>query len=622
MIQSVPIISVLSTLWSLINRRQRLVFMALIGSLMVAGVIEMGTILLILGFVKGLSIDPETGQRAGKLMSVLDGLFGPLRLNDVEYALYVGGGLLFVLVVRNGISTISFFFLNRFLMKLNQRISVNLLRGYLVLPYEQFNAEGAEKASNAISKIFSEFSKSFSATAQVLADGLTLTFVVGLLFFVDPGFTLIAAAIFAAAGLFSYSRMQKFHGKMNRRARNENRRADRFLRDGLEGIVETRLRDARRRVVHGYSEALNRLAMFKRRGSAVAKLPRTVNELALIAFLIGAVLRFALAGESVKDALPTLAVFAFAGLKMNGFMSRLNRSLQILRKGHRSFEEHSAKLRELAPAMIRGAQGEQSNHYLASERPLKEGQDGRLHDAVIVENVSYRYPGAKWDALKRVSLRIEKGQFVGLCGASGGGKSTLALLLLGLLDPKEGRILCDGWPLAEHIRRWHENVGYVGQDMYFSRATIRENVAFSTSDEEIDDERVQRALRMARAEQFVSQLPQGTKTMVHRGARNFSMGQRQRLIIARALYLDPDVLVFDEATASVDNITEREIVDAIVRLSGQKTIISIAHRLSTLEKCDMIYLINDGKIEASGTYETLLRESPGFRRLAQAPASG
>jgi ABC-type bacteriocin/lantibiotic exporter with double-glycine peptidase domain len=190
---------------------------------------------------------------------------------------------------------------------------------------------------------------------------------------------------------------------------------------------------------------------------------------------------------------------------------------------------------------------------------------------------------------------------------------------LGLVKPTGGRLSCDGWNIHHHIRAWHKNVGYVAQDLYFSPKSIRENVAFGIPAKRIDDEKVNKALALASAEDFVRALPGGVNHRLRSGATNLSGGQRQRLIIARALYNDPDIVIFDEATAALDNATEREITQAIQELSGTKTVICVAHRLSTIEKSDKIYVIEDGSVSGVGTYDELLESNPSFQKLALDP---
>jgi ATP-binding cassette subfamily C protein len=254
--------------------------------------------------------------------------------------------------------------------------------------------------------------------------------------------------------------------------------------------------------------------------------------------------------------------------------------------------------------------------YLAEETKDPSKFDLPFEETLRLREVTYSYPSSQTPVVQDVSLEIPRGGFVSFCGTSGGGKSTLALLLMGLLRPQEGQVLCDGLDVFHHIRSWHRKIGYVGQNMYLSKRSIRENVAFTVPEEQIDDERVWAALRLASAHGFVRKLPERLRYRLAEGGANLSGGQRQRLIIARALYSDPEIIVFDEATAALDNVTERAIAKSIAELSQTKTIICIAHRLSTIANSDVIHVVEAGKITASGNFDALMQTSATFQKLA------
>jgi ABC-type multidrug transport system fused ATPase/permease subunit len=196
---------------------------------------------------------------------------------------------------------------------------------------------------------------------------------------------------------------------------------------------------------------------------------------------------------------------------------------------------------------------------------------------------------------------------------------------MGLIKPQSGEVLCDELSVFDHVRAWHAGIGYVGQKMYLASGTVRENVAFGVPPGDIDDDKVWRALELAAAASFVRDFPDGIYANMQEDGSVLSGGQRQRIVIARALYKDPEIIFFDEATAALDNVTEREITAAIGRLSGSKTIICVAHRLSSIRQSDVIYVIDKGKVVDRGTYDQLLAESQPFRTLAlahEAPEPG
>lgn len=617
--RSLPIVRVLSVLWRMLNLRRRFVFVSLVFASFVSGILEMSGMILIFGFIGGLKVDPTTGERSGKLAKLLY-VFTERLLSNQEYVLLAGGLVLGVLALKNITSTAVQFGLNRFLMKLNQRVSEGLFRGFLLSPYEFHAAEGASSASRQVTKIFEVFSRAFTSVAQILSDGTMLLMVTVLLVVINPWLTMGAAFLFLGAGVGLYRGIQRSLTQMGRDQQKERERAARFLDDGMQGLIEARLRDSRLFLMRGYSRSLGRTGVMRRRLTALQRMPRSFNEMLLALLIVGSVFFLTYSGGVIEDALPTLGIFGFAGLRMTSAMTRVNASFQRLKKGAEEFEAKYQTVVELAPGVF----GEDNNlvpSYLAEEEPLPPGVDGRLNESLEAENVIYSYPGSESPAVNGVNLQIPRGAFVSFCGPSGGGKSTLVMLLMGFLQPQSGRVTCDGWSIAKHIRSLHANIGYVGQRMYLANRSIRQNVGLGIHHEEIDDERVWKALKLAAADDFVDRLPGKLQHNLHEGGSNLSGGQRQRLIIARALYGDPDIVVFDEATAALDNTTEREITEAIQRLSGQKTIICVAHRLSTIRNSDVIHVVVDGKIEASGSYAELLETSTTFQELARTGSS-
>jgi len=237
-----------------------------------------------------------------------------------------------------------------------------------------------------------------------------------------------------------------------------------------------------------------------------------------------------------------------------------------------------------------------------------------LREQLSCDQVSYRYEEGSPLALDNVSFTIHKGQSIGIVGPTGAGKSTLVDILLGLLTPTSGHVLIDGEPLAGHERAWQRQIGYVSQDVYLLDDTLRRNVAFGVPDSAIDEARLTHALSQARLDEVIASLPQKLDTVVGENGVRLSGGQRQRVAIARALYHDPPVLFFDEATAALDNQTEREVTDAIASVHGTRTVVAIAHRLSTVKNCDQLIYLRSGRIAGVGTYQELMQDAE-FRSL-------
>jgi ABC-type multidrug transport system fused ATPase/permease subunit len=231
------------------------------------------------------------------------------------------------------------------------------------------------------------------------------------------------------------------------------------------------------------------------------------------------------------------------------------------------------------------------------------------------DGLSFRYDGAEGETLHDVNLTVAKGMSLGIVGPSGSGKTTLVNMLLGLLPPSNGRIMVDGRDVADCMSAWRRHIGYVAQDIYLLDDTIRANIALGVKDDEIDETALKQAIEASQLDEFLSTLPEGELTVLGERGVRLSGGQRQRVAIARALYRNPQLLVFDEATSALDTTTERAVVSAIERLRGKHTLVIIAHRLTTVKGCDSLVYLNNGRVEATGSYEELQEKVPAFKTM-------
>ena len=230
---------------------------------------------------------------------------------------------------------------------------------------------------------------------------------------------------------------------------------------------------------------------------------------------------------------------------------------------------------------------------------------------ISLQNVSFNYPNRKMNALNHIDFTMQKGQSVGIIGASGAGKSTLVNILLGLLEPQKGNILIDGQPIT-NMREWVNNFTYIPQDIFLLDDTIKNNIALGIEKSEIDPKQLETAIQMAQLEQVIQDLPQGIETQIGEKGMRLSGGQRQRIALARAFYHDKDIVVLDEATSSLDHETEREIIHSIKRLQGIKTLIVIAHRLTTVQHCDIIIKLAQGQIIQKGSFHEVVEQAVAF----------
>jgi ABC-type multidrug transport system fused ATPase/permease subunit len=303
-------------------------------------------------------------------------------------------------------------------------------------------------------------------------------------------------------------------------------------------------------------------------------------------------------------------VYAFAGYRLLPALQTIYNQLSMIRYHGELLKSLNDDLRVLSATSLALPPASQVN---APRRNFRQN--------IQFSNVQFSYPGASQPALNTINLTIPFRSRVGIVGASGSGKTTAMDVLLGLLLPQSGSLVLDDQPLSMgDLSGWQRNLGYVPQHIYLTDESIAGNIAFGVPQEEIDMEAVLRAAKIANLHDFVmTELPLGYSTLVGERGVRLSGGQRQRIGIARSLYHDPEVLILDEATSALDNLTERAVMDAINNLHNQKTIVMVAHRLTTVMSCDCIYLLDHGKAVASGTYEQLLEENARFKAMAGTP---
>jgi ABC-type multidrug transport system fused ATPase/permease subunit len=343
--------------------------------------------------------------------------------------------------------------------------------------------------------------------------------------------------------------------------------------------------------------------------AVVAQLPRFIVEgiafsgIILLCLLLLDSTQFQ-QGQSLGNILPILGVFALAGQRVMPELQKVYLSATQLRYGAASVEKVYDDLFSATSA-----------HDLPRKMPMGIN----ITRGFRLDAVSYGYPNAKTAGLSDITLEVLAGEKIGIVGSTGAGKTTLADIILGLLRPQIGQLLVDGAPVTdENLRSWQQSVGYVPQDIFLTGASISQNIALGVPIEEIDMDRVRHSAEIAQLDEFVRQeLPEGYETEVGERGVRLSGGQRQRIGIARALYHRADLIVFDEATSALDNLTERDVMSAINALPGEKTIVVIAHRLSTVKVCDRIVVLDKGRIMGIGPWKELMDKNPSFQKLAR-----
>lgn len=381
----------------------------------------------------------------------------------------------------------------------------------------------------------------------------------------------------------------------------------RLMNEGFGGVKDLLLLNRTKNFIEQFNATGNSLACAQGTTNAYSLVPRYLMELIAFGSMIALVLiLLKLHNGTLSQVLPVLAVYALAGFKLLPALQQIYGSITTIKGGLSGFDS-------IKPDLI-ASQKLLSDEYQSTPCPYAPLPLGEI----ALENVTFIYPGKNEPALASLNLTIPLNSTVGFVGESGSGKSTAVDLILALIDPQQGQLKV-GDTIIDHSNKggWQRQIGFVPQNIFLSEGSIAENIAFGLSPEEIDQEKIKQAISLAHLDDFVATLPAGVNSKVGERGVQLSGGQRQRIGIARALYDQASVLVFDEATSALDGITENVIMSAIHELAGQKTIILIAHRLKTVKQCDMIYMMEQGKVVGQGTYQELLQSNERFKEMAR-----
>jgi len=380
------------------------------------------------------------------------------------------------------------------------------------------------------------------------------------------------------------------------------------LHQSLGGLKEVKVLGREHFFYHIFARRQGTLIRVHSRYATVTMVPRLLIETVFVCGMLLVIVLVTREGRDALDLVSLLGLYAYAGFRIIPSAYRIMLGVSTIRHGT-------------------AAVNHVYNDFMAFEPDLPvaggaaNGEDLSFTDRLVLDEVSYAYDVADAPVLQEVSLTIRRGESIGIVGPTGVGKSTLIDLVLGLLPPSSGHILVDGKDVFSAVQSWRRKIGYVPQSIFLTDDTLRRNIAFGLEDTEIDAQKLQAAVRMAQLEKFVATLPRGLETVVGERGVRLSGGQRQRVGIARALYHEPEILVFDEATSALDNQTERAVIGAIEALRGEKTLLIVAHRLSTVRGCDRLVFLQDGRIADCGSFDELLMNNADFRDMA-AVASG
>lgn len=548
-----------------------------------AGFLEMLSVSLMLPFIEAV-MNPEKTMQNKYVMEFCK-LFS--IGNDRTFLVLLSLIMAAVYIIKNLFLLLQITVQNRFVYNNLFAIQQDLLRKFMTRPYEYFLSV---KSGEILRIISTDTSHSFSALTSLLSffsEMIVSAAVLVTVFIITPWMTIfIGVILLAITGLIMFF-LKPVLKKLGDMDLQSFAGMNQWLLQSINGIKEAKLMRKETFFQNKYAKYGKMFSRANYLNVSLSMVPRFMIEAIAMGVFFVAIAIMIYRGDDLESIIPILSAVAMAAMRLLPAMNRISVSVSALSFREPAIDQMITNLKEV-----------QEYKCDSCIRDLKDDEIGIgvICDSVELNNISYRYPTGSSDVLKNANMKIKKGSSIGIVGASGAGKTTVVDILLGLLRPQGGKVLVDGTDIELDMNGWLSNIGYIPQSIFMLDGSIKENVAFGIDEKSVDESAVWEALKEAAIDDFVKSLPDGLDTQIGERGTRISGGQRQRLGIARALYTNPEVLVFDEATSALDNETEQAIMDSINHFHGSKTIIIIAHRLSTIEGCDAVYRVDGGHI--------------------------
>jgi len=558
-----------------------LIFLTVIGMLLET--LGIGAILPVLS---SLTKSPEVSENF--ILDVIRDAFNVQT--DKSLILMMLFGLFCIYLLKSLFLLFLTFYQAKYIFGIQEKLSYQFFKGYLSENYEfHLSRNSSDLIRNSLSEV-TQFTGAISNTLSIFSESLVLLGITVLLLIVEPLATLIVIAAMVLLGsIYLFFTKGKSERWGNERMYHDGKRIQ-HLQQGLSGIKEVKISGREQNFLEIYSTHNSGSANNNRKQSIIVGLPRIFIEFAAISGIVLFIFIYTSGQKEIQQVVPLLGLFGLAAFRIMPSINRIVSSMQSVR---------------FTLPILHSLHEELIN---IRENPLPSHDESdlfNLSSEIELKNISFSYQDSK-TVLEGIDMIIPAGSCVGLIGESGAGKSTLLDLLLGLNQPSSGEILIDGKRLGDNLRSWQKGIGYVPQDVFLTDDTLKRNIAFGLEEEDIDNEKIASAIKLAKLDSFVEGLPKKENTTVGERGVRISGGQKQRIGIARALYENPSVLVLDEATSSLDSSTEIEVMSSIKELIGTKTIIIVAHRISTMADSDFLYKIEEGKIGKKLFYQDIV----------------
>lgn len=505
------------------------------------------------------------------------------------------GALIFVYIFKNAFLFLEYYLQYRFVCNTRFLVQKQLLRVYMYRPYEFYlNATTGEimriintdviNAFNLLTTVLNFFTEAVVSAALII-----------IIFMIDSSIAALIGVVLGIIMLLMFKAVKPVLRGASQKFMANTSLANKWLLQSLNGIKDVKVSHKEEYFIDEYAVYGKKAIDAEKINSVVTALPRLLIEAVSVSSVLAVIMGLLSMGQSIEGLMPQLTAFAFAAVRLLPSTTRISGAVNSA-----AFQEpmldNLIKNLNAAKDFEESKQKERLEEEKKREEAKRNGIRLTYGEQFELSHIHFSYPNAETQVLADAGMVIPAGKSAGIVGASGSGKTTAVDILLGLLKPQSGKVLADGQDIREDYEGWLSHLSYIPQAIYMLDDTIRANIAFGQPKDSIDDGQVWRALEEAQLKEFVESLPQGLETKIGERGVRLSGGQRQRIGIARALYTDPELVIFDEATSALDNETEAAIMESVNSLHGKKTLVIIAHRLTTIEECDIIFRVENGKI--------------------------
>jgi len=505
--------------------------------------------------------------------------------SDIQIIIFICTGVALIYIFKNAFAIFYTWVSTKFANKIRRELALRIFNAYVRQGYTYFVEHNSSEILRGIGVDPQSVQTIVFNIFILMIRIITVVCITVFIVLTSPWLALMLLIMIALSSLMSEL---LFKNRMRRSGIDQREYSQQARQASLEAIQGSKEIFAMNRQKYFTDEYLRCMVKYDRSCATAAvgsSAPNNILEAMCVVGLVSAIAIKAIASGGAGMQITEIAAFALGAFRILPYIGSILGSINTITYN--------------APGLVVAYETLRETHELEIRQPSVKNNEkyanAKLQEEIRLSNITFAYAVEKGNVLEGLDIIIKKGKSIGLIGASGAGKTTLSDLILGLYSPQSGKITMDGTDIEEIGDNWHRITGYVPQSVYLSDASIRRNVAFGIEEDKIDDDKVWKALEMAQLKPFVEELKEGLDTRVGEWGVKFSGGQRQRVAIARALYSDPDVLIMDEATAALDNETEKAVMESIEALQGLKTLVIVAHRLTTVKKCDEIYEIIGGK---------------------------